>query len=34
MEARGQNYGLVLFIWMACLIAIAGLIVGYVIIKA
>jgi hypothetical protein len=34
MEGRGENYGLVLFIWAACLLAVAGLVVGYIIIKA
>ena len=33
MEARGENYGLVVLIWALCLLAIAGLIVGYAIIK-
>jgi hypothetical protein len=33
MEGRGENYGAVVFIWAACLVAIVGLIVAYVVIK-
>ena len=33
MESRGENYGLVVLIWVLCAVAIVGLIVGYIIIK-
>jgi hypothetical protein len=33
MEGRGENYGAIMFIWALCLIAIAGLVVGYIVIN-
>ena len=31
--ARGENAGLIMIVWVLCLIAIVGLIVGYIIIN-
>jgi hypothetical protein len=33
VEGRGENYAAVVFIWAACVVAIVGLIVAYIVIK-
>ncbi len=33
MESSGENSGLIMFTWVLCFIAIAGLIVAYIVVK-
>jgi hypothetical protein len=34
MEAKGQNAGLIMIVWILCVIAIVGLVLAYIVAKA
>ena len=34
MQAKGQNAGLIMIVWVLCVIALVGLVVAYIVAKA